>query len=259
LDDSHYYKEPANDLLPRYATGRITVAGGYILYVYTAVFSVYKARVEYNIPDVSNVIDTFIADLKDSNNEGLKGVIFDFRGCIGGDGRDWSYILGRLINEPLKIFYTRAKSGEGRLDYGPWIPVWITPAPNAEKIKSEKIGNIPIIALTDGLTTSAAEMAAIGIQAMPNGTILGAKTGGVLSMPQANPKYNAGIFTSGPFYTTVVLASMQTKHLDGNIYEGIGVEPDEHVPQNWQQFLNKEDNVLEAAIKKVDNTWARPF
>jgi hypothetical protein len=273
LDDiTYYHYDPLTDsspyagTLPRIVTGRINTSdGGYILYLYSAGYLFYTCQTELAFIDsnlgFNNVISKFFSDLKDPN---LKGVVFDLRGVIGGDIRDTSYIMGRMVDSPFAIGYQRGKSGEGRLDYSPWVPVKIMPAPESERIRADKRGTIPIIALTDELTSSAAEYILMGIHAMPNGYVIGERSYGATSGPHYSQKFNGGLFDSAPYFASLTVSSLQTKHTDGNIYEGIGIPPTangrgEQVSQDWTLFLNaakasRRDNVLEKAITRIDSS-----
>jgi hypothetical protein len=251
--------------LPRLATGRIDVpSGGYILYLYTAGYLFYSCMEEfgklgalagYNL-GYNEVISTFFTDLKDKN---LKGVIFDLRGVVGGDVRDLSYIMGRMVNDPLDIGYQRAKAGEGRLDYGPWVPLRVMPAPAIERMQN--IGTTPVVALVDELTSSGAEFIMMAIQAMPNGYAIGQQTYGATSVPHRNQKFDGGNFDGAPFFASLTVSSLQTKHTDGNVYEGIGIPPNAngrgtYASQDWDSFLAQEqtarrDNVLQGAIAYI--------
>jgi hypothetical protein len=270
LDSDHFFQDPAPlyEIMPHIATGHILISGGgYALYLSSAYVTLYMCMQQYAGvygTTINKVIQTFFDDLKDSN---LQGVIFDLRGVKGGDMRDVSFVMSRFINAPLTIAHQRGKSGEGRLDYGPWVPLNIMPAPPTERTLEDKIGKIPIIALTDELTLSGAEFELMAIQAMPNGYTIGERTYGGTSAPHFNQKFAGGNFAASPLFVTFVTASsLQTRHSNGNVYEGIGIPPDAsrrgmYVEQDWLKFLHssqtaRRDNVLEAAIRHIDPSWA---
>jgi hypothetical protein len=281
-----------NAMMPRIATGKIAVKEGFVLYFYTAGYMLYTlmeqivaleiqlkqanmtpAEIDVHVNALVDalgpqqfgfikVIRTFFKDLQDPQ---LKGVIFDLRGVIGGSTNDFTYVLGRLINSPLTFAYQRSKSGEGRLDYGPWVPLRVMPASDGQ-MQPDKIGTIPIIALVDELTTSCAEFITMAIQAMPNGYVIGSEhTAGATSMPTPDQKFNSGNFYSSPVFSLVTMSAVQTKHTNGNIYEGKGIPPTANgkgkiVLQDWYRFLHdtqeaRRDNVLEAAIRHVDPSY----
>jgi hypothetical protein len=235
--------------------GRISHSdGGFILYYYMGtIFSYMVAHeippTEANITEARAIIQRFINGLAEDD---LKGIIIDLRGNMGGDGRDHAYLWGRMIEEPLAIAYQRTKSGEGRLDYSPWMPYRVLPVPETEtRLKNR---GVPVVALVNRTTTSTAEFSAMAIKAMPNSYIIGERTGGASSyLPSFDTKYNGGGFTGGPFWTAVSMAGFETKNLDGNVYEGKGLPVDEAVDPEWDDFFaGTKDNRLEKAILHID-------
>jgi hypothetical protein len=255
LDTDHVAADLDMGLPFKLGTGRIAHSGGgFILYYYMGTTFNYMVMNDLpsempNIPEAQAIIQRFVNDLADSN---LKGVIIDLRGNMGGDGRDHAYLWGRMIAAPLTIAYQRTKSGEGRLDHSPWMPYRVLPVP-ANELRLKNMG-VPVVALVNKLTTSTAEFSAMAIKAMPNGYIMGEKTGGASSyLPSFDTKYNGGSFTGGPFWTAAIMAGFETKFIDGNVYEGKGIPVDKEVSPMWDQlFKGIRDNRLESAILHID-------
>jgi hypothetical protein len=202
------------------------------------------------ITAVSGIINRFIGDLADTN---VKGVIVDLRGNIGGDPRDIGNILGRMIGGPLTYAHTRSKSGEGRLDYTPWVPMRLMPAPASEK----RLANyVPVVAVVNKGTMSSAEFMTMAVKSMPNGIVVGDTTMGAASFMGDVVPHNGGGFSGGPFWTQVSGGSFQTRFND-TLYEGFGLPPDIHVPMtrsDWEDFYgsNKKDKQMEAAVRVID-------
>ncbi|MDR3122180.1 MAG: hypothetical protein LBU16_00160 [Treponema sp.] len=246
------------------AAGKIPHSGGgngFIAYIFTnycyfkdafdsesLVSSVQSGR-------VGEVIDAFFDSLKDS---GVKGVIVDVRGNMGGNPADNPFLFGRMIDSPLAFAYSRSKSGEGRLDYSPWTPVRIIPAPTTEKRLADT--TIPIALLADRGTFSGAEFHAMIVKSMPNGRVIGENTNGSASNTVDSLAYNGGAFAMNSIISRVAGSVVQYKGADGSIYEGFGVPPDIEVPMSrsdWENFFGVNgakiaDKRLEEAIKRID-------
>jgi hypothetical protein len=253
----------------RAATGHIPTSNGkYILYFFFSQFSLSEFEREYEnkspstlnseADDLYNALDQFFADLKDPN---AAGIILDLRSNNGGSIVDIGYIIGRFINESFIVDYTKFKSGDGRLDYTPWVPERIIPAPS--DLRMDGIGAKPIVLLVNRFSASCAETFTMAIKYLPNGYVIGENTSGMTSSPQDAKNRNGGSFTSGPFYTEVMTASTVTKAWDGKIYEDIGVPPDAIISGDLDALFanpsaNARDNRLEHAILRIDGRHVFP-
>jgi hypothetical protein len=236
--------------------GEIPLGNGIIPYLFTNYCQLTNL---YAIPgDAANAINAFFTLLEKAN---VKGVIVDVRGNMGGEPADNSFLFGRMIDRPLTFAYSRSKSGEGRLDYSPWMPVRIMPAPGtAKRLRNT---NVPIVLLADRGTMSGAEFHTMIVKAMPNGTVIGEKTNGSASHTVDSLTYNGGAFILGPVVTQVAGSVVQYKAADGNIYEGFGIPPDIPVKMtrsDWEDFFGaaKRDKYLEMALKHIDPNMAVP-
>ena len=65
-----------------------------------------------------------------------------------------------------------------------------------------------------------------------------------------NEIYGSGAFEV-PGFVKVQASSCKFKYLDGNIYEGIGIEPDVHIPYTSLLSTNGVDIQLEKAIAQI--------
>jgi hypothetical protein len=246
----------------RAGTGRINDEAGFILYLHFSNFGLFAINngdfdglmmfdsMTAPIQSVKDVINQFLNDLTASN---LKGVIVDMRGNYGGDYRDWDLLWKRMIDAPLTFASVRTKSGEGRLDYGPWTPFILDPRTPDTDTRRLTDTLIPVVALVDKFTGSAAEMSTLIVKAMPNGHVIGERTMGSISpMGAANSQiFNGGQFDGGKFWTHVTCAFLQVQDLDGHINEMVGIPPDAEVGNNWDNFLRGTDERLEAAISYI--------
>jgi C-terminal processing protease CtpA/Prc len=129
------------------------------------------------------------------------------------------------------------------LDYGPWVPFKIFPAPDGVELQ------VPIVALVNTRSVSAAEWSAMFISSLPNGYVVGGTTWGGFGSPWDSRLNNGGSF-SGPLFS-VSTALNETKYLDGVNYEGRGFPPDIFVPFDYDALQAGTDTRLEAAIQCV--------
>jgi len=203
------------------------------------------------------LIDSFLND--DFYDSNVKGLIIDVRGNTGGRQEDYGYILGRLIDEPLTFGHSRAKAGNGRLDYTPWAPIRLMPAPpDPRRAGADK--NIPVVLLVNKGTFSSAEFMTMAVKALPNGTVVGERTNGASSDTRDFFTDNGGGFFGGNFQTQAGGSVVQFRTIDGIVNEGKGMMPDVEVPmtrEDWKDFYGlggrtPRDRQLEAAIKVID-------
>jgi hypothetical protein len=261
------------------ALGRLPIAGGFILYFQFSKFNYYSVNSAYEqmeavyaqidaanttgksdeellaglgtsdavkreALEVRRMITTtqlFFDGLKAPD---LKGVIIDVRANSGGFSSDMSWLWGRMISREHTFAYIRAKLGDNRLDYGPWMPFKIFPAPDGAEL------HVPIVALVNKLSTSCAEIGAMVTRSLPNGYVVGGTTYGGFGSPVDSRYANGGSF-SGPHLESVYTASDQVKYLDGVNYEGRGFPPDIFVPFDYDALQAGTDTRLEAAIQCV--------
>jgi C-terminal processing protease CtpA/Prc len=236
------------------AWGKIPAAGAHILYVY---FSEFRFSKNSDSP----ALRSFFAALSDPD---IKGLIVDMRGNWGGYSLDLSLLWGHFIKEPHTFAYTKGKTGDGRLDYTAYIPFRMFPAPEALRAKD----NIKIALLVDRYSKSCAELSAMIIKTMPgreNHKVFGETSYGATS-PLSDTSYimfDGGI--TAPvvpvFWNRIYTPFYAVKCADGNIYEGIGIAPDEPIISDdayWTAFAAGQDKRLEAAIKWIDPSKTFP-
>lgn len=196
------------------------------------------------------VIDSFLNIINNIPKNGIKGIIIDVRENGGGDVNDLNFLVGRFIDKPLQVGYTKYKSGNGRLQYTPWVPAYINPLP-----KNAKAIHIPIVALVDIFSASASELTAMGIKALPKGKVVGDTTFGATG-PYTS---DSAIWNDGPFiisnFMNITTSSGQFKYIDGKSYESKGFPPDKKVRFDINSFfIQGKDLQLEAAFKEIDNS-----
>ncbi len=245
----HYYKTiPANYLDDGARIGFAATADGSnylavsgtinnnILYLYFSGFAM-KDLYKGADNDIKAVLQYFFVQLRSPD---IKGVIFDVRGNEGGSLEDLDFLIGSFLDKPVHFCYTRSKSGNGRLDYTPWIKGYLTPQENNKAV------TIPVVSLADLYSISMSEMMTMAIKTLPNGHFVGERTWGATSPLLGNKFLNGGQFNNK--FVSVYTTSTMFKYRDGKIYEGTGFPPDIEARYNAAALSSGRDLQLEAAI-----------
>lgn len=213
-----------------------------ILYLF---FNGFNLKTLFNTDTINGVkrVEQYFFDAL-ANRTDLKGIIIDVRGNGGGSLDDLNFLLGKMITQPLHFGYTRSKLGNGRLDYSPWAPAYVSPQAGSKAV------TVPIVMLADAWSVSMAEMTTMAVKALPNGHFVGERTWGANGPLTGNKFYNGGQFSTG-WLKLVYTSSLMFKYKDGNIYEGTGFPPDMAVPYNPAALKAGRDLQLEAALSLI--------
>ncbi|HTI88980.1 MAG TPA: S41 family peptidase [Puia sp.] len=178
------------------------------------------------------------------NTSGLKAIILDIRDNQGGAVSDLNFLAGRFIDAPLPFGYTRYKSGNGTLDYTPWISASVLPQPGAQAVK------LPILILADRYSASMAEILTMALRTLPQCRVIGETTFGATGPLTENAIYNDGAFDVQGFMS-VETSSTAFKYLDGKMYEGKGFSPDYPVAFSSAALAAGDDPQLDKALSLV--------
>jgi carboxyl-terminal processing protease len=108
----------------------------------------------------------------------------------------------------------------------------------------------PVAVLVDGMSGSASEFFAGGLQDFKRARIIGERT-----MGQALP----GQLRRLPNGDMLMYAAANFVFTSGRILEGVGVVPDEEVQPNREALLRGEDLVLKAAVKWIQDQGSKPI
>ena len=214
-----------------------------ILYFHCSQFALQEAYQSPVNNGVKRTLQYFFNQLQNLPAN-IKGIVIDVRNNPGGSVSDLSFLTGQFIDAPLKIGYTRYKSGNGRLSYTPWIEADVAPQLTGHAF------TIPIIVLADNFSASLAEATTISIHTLPNGIFVGETTWGATGAITENSLYNDGQFNVGNFLS-VYTSSAQFEYIDGKSYEGIGYTPDFAVPFNLAAAKSGDDLILDKAISLI--------
>lgn len=212
-------------------------------------FSGFFINFDLGIEENKDIMNAILSNYWNNldNNPDLKGVIIDVRGNGGGYLNDLSYVLGKFVKEPLKVFYTRKKSGTGRLDYTPYTPEYLYPLDYKREL------DIPVVVLADMHSVSMAEMTTMAVLALPkgNGVFIGEQTKGGTGNLNSNFDMNYG----GQFKNDmldVYTCSSNLVDANGVSHEGKGIKPTIEVPLDVEKLEQQLiDNQLEYAINYI--------
>ncbi|MDR3283799.1 MAG: hypothetical protein LBS97_01310, partial [Treponema sp.] len=225
----------------------------YIIYLSFNEFSITE-NLEVEISGgkpIDSILNQYLDGVLDAN---CKGLIYDVRGNVGGANQDIPLLLSPLLTEDLHFAYTRTKKGINRLDYMPWAP-YILRANPADGIRATNAGTIQVVALINDYSVSCGELIPLAIKSMPNGYLIGTRTWGATGPRWGDTSPAAthdGSFSGNKLWLNVTEAGLQTKGLNFESYEGIGISPDEEVEFDWNEFRNQgKDKQLDAAIAHI--------
>jgi len=229
-----------------------------ILYLYFSSFNI-TGNINSNSDSALNSVITFYRDRFSFDSTQYNGAIIDVRGNPGGSIEDIDTLLGGIVNSPWQIGYTRSKSGNGRLDYTPWEPVYISPSSSGKPLASTQ----KIVVLADDWSESAAEQLTMAIKTIPNTTFIGDTTwgangpflGGSTYTDFFGGSFNIGTIGEGTGEPAGTFGFVKTsyamfKYLNGTFYEGKGFPPDMVVNRSGARTYSRgQDSALEKAIR----------
>ena len=192
---------------------------------------------------VKTVLDYFFQRL--ANPAGIKAVVLDVRDNPGGDANDLNFLVGHFNRQPLRVGYTRNKSGNGRLDYTPWVGVDVSPQAGAQAV------TLPVYILADSYSQSMAEIVTMALRALPQCKVVGETTFGATGPIAENALYDDGSFEV-PGFLSVTTSSVEFKYIDGKIYEGKGFPPDYPVAFDPQALNTGDDPQLDKVLSLIE-------
>lgn len=191
---------------------------------------------------VKPVLNYFFGRL--ANPDGLKAVVLDLRDNPGGDANDLNFLVGQFIGAPLLVGYTRNKSGNGRLDYTPWVDVKVAPQAGAHAV------TLPIFILADKYSQSMAEITTMALRTLPQCRVVGETTYGATGPFGENALYDDGPFQV-PGFLSVTTSSVEFKYIDEKMYEGAGFPPDYPVPYSLRALSSGDDPQMDKVMSLI--------
>lgn len=229
---------------------------------------VYLGFSGFSFAEVPSNLSSILYDFY-SMLSGAKGVIIDLRGNGGGSVSDIPTLWSSFITEDTGTVHfadTRRKSGDNRMDYGPWAAFELFPRSqytgefylDIPPVSFDK--DIPIAVLHNSGSVSCAEFSVMFFRALRqfygyNVKTFGSATAGGNGMllnedthTESEILFNAGITDIKPYVTLLYTPYCQMRYVDGTIYEGVGIPPDEPSVFSYTSFKAGVDERLDDAI-----------
>lgn len=196
------------------------------------------------------LVDQFRAYKQDSTT---KGMIVDLRGNTGGYNVDRDILFSDLVEDKKQFAWYRSKTGDNRLDYTPYLPVYLYQYvdPEEKPFTASPVANKPIAVLTNTASLSNSEVTTLLLKTFEKGVSIGGTTsGGFGCLSGTIDVSNSGEFRIDN-YLTVYTPNQQIVSLDKTSYEGIGITPDYPVEFKLDEFNSGTDERLKDAFKYV--------
>ena len=227
-----------------------------VLYIAFSGFSLNDRITDENPSQASEIkalLCVYQSLLKENEAKGqLNGLIVDLRGNGGGDPTDFNILWSPLISEQMAVAQMRTKQSDNRLSYGSWHDFLIGAS-------AEKRFDKPIAVIINSMSASCSEISTMFFMAFrekynADVRIFGATTLGANGLlDDISQPFNAGIFSIEPYIVEVYTPSMQTRYIDGTMYEGIGITPDQIVEFNYGQFTKGNDARLHSVLSWMES------
>jgi carboxyl-terminal processing protease len=176
-------------------------------------------------------VDAFVAGAVDAHRDAA-GIVLDLRGNSGGLAAMLMGVAGQFVDERVSLGEMRTREGTLRFFANPRFV-----APDGRAVTPFG-GRLAI--LMDGLSGSASECFAGGMQAIGRARVFGER-----SLGQALP----ALFARLPSGDVLVHAYADFVTADGRRLEGTGVQPDAPAPWSRESLVEGRDAALERAVE----------
>jgi carboxyl-terminal processing protease len=178
---------------------------------------------QFAVPDGLPIFNRAMTRFADAN---ITALIIDVRNNPGGSVPTGEEILSRLLPDNRPIYRTVDRRGEHTVST--WGDYWNH--------------NIPIAVLTNGVSSSMSEILAAALQENGVARVIGTKTAGAVAAGVPVPLADG----SGLLVTVQVITSPS-----GRVLNEVGLEPDQVVELDPEQFRVGKDTQLDAALSYV--------
>jgi C-terminal processing protease CtpA/Prc len=183
--------------------------------------------------------DRFLEFIDGLDEEETAGLILDLRFCMGGRGDIAEKMIGALVDEPVSSpLWRYRKHVPAEVNWG--RPPEPGEASNTIEPWDGKRYLGPVVALTNGVTSSTAEDLPITLRAAGRAMLVGENTAGSAGNPVSVPLPGGGTFE---------MATFRAYLPDGGEYVGIGAVPDVEVVPTAEDLRSGADPVLAAALE----------
>jgi carboxyl-terminal processing protease len=227
-------------------TGRLTKGRKNVLYTNLNTFMVKEAyNAAYTSRPPRPVIKNFFDNVHKSNCD---AVIIDLRNNRGGNLEDVDFLVGQFTSKPFLFGYARYKSGVGRLDYTPPLPLNVKPQAGATDFKK------PIVILVDIYSAAISETVIQAFKSLPDTkvTIVGEHTYGTSGLVSGSDiSMNGGSYAMGTFgFVRMSTTALQDKNHNFNFN---GISPDFEVIYNAASIKQMQSTGVDIQMEKAIN------
>jgi carboxyl-terminal processing protease len=182
-----------------------------------------------DMSSLEDALDEAFADLSEG-----RSLVVDLRLNGGGFDRAGMLLCDRLTGKASSAFRKKARSRNG---FGPAQAITINPSPGARFTK-------PVFALISPFTQSAGEVCALAMASLPNVSLLGEPTQGILS---------DNLFHRLPNGWEVSLSNEIYEAIDGRCFESVGVPVDTPLPPLGEELLQDLRSGLRLAVARASS------
>jgi C-terminal processing protease CtpA/Prc len=172
----------------------------------------------------------------------LRALVLDLRDNGGGSQDPGWRILSHFMREPVATREQYSRTYLATMRAWGHDPAWMR-LPERIVKPAAKQWHVPVILLVGPGTGSAAEGVTAIFRQARIGTIMGEPTNGSTGQPLQIPLPGGG---------TARVRTEEERASDGSRYIGFGIKPDVTVEQSLAGFLAGRDDVLEAALRRLE-------
>lgn len=201
------------------------------------------------------VIQKFEQEFNKLDLSKIKGMIFDVRENSGGSHKTGDVIISHIIDNPFKAWFFKMKV-KGPIDvisnpflrFGAKTISWLFKIEwykSYNKIKpcSGKRFFGPVVVLISRYTGSAAEQFVVAIRESKRAKIIGETTSGGTG---------DGVFTILPGYGKFKVCIGMGAYINGDVWQGTGIEPDIAVSRKVEDIYKGYDSVLAKGLEVLN-------
>lgn len=164
---------------------------------------------------------------------GLEAIVIDIRMNPGGINGFSEAVLGRLTDKKVVGYYKQTKKNS---EFDALEPQYIKPKGKAKFLK-------PVYLLTNDKSVSAADLMALMMSELEHVTIVGENTNG---------SYSDMYVEKLPNKWMVTLSNQRYLSASKINYEGIGTPVDVEVKNTVENYINKNDKILNTAFELME-------